>query len=324
MNYYEFHIGDFNAATRHLTRIERSIYRDMIDMYYDTESPLPLDLKILNRKIMARSEEEQEAVLAILDEFFIKTESGYFNSRCDDCIQKYHNNTSAKSLAGKASAAKREQERIERLKLLNNVKTENQQDSTDVQQALNSVGTEIQPIPTNHKPLTINQEPLTNINNNNSASAIFEISSDWTPLEPSFSELLADMEIPLSKHTPKTLKDYILHCRAKDPDKQNTQGQWQLFYAKWLQRERDPVPVEPNQAQPTKKTSERHVLGVPISRISAEARPGETEEDCAKRLKNQSTKTEKPAPVVKLADDRPAYEIFAEKQRLRQQQVGAA
>ena len=29
MNFYQHHIGDFNNATRHLTRLERSIYRDL-------------------------------------------------------------------------------------------------------------------------------------------------------------------------------------------------------------------------------------------------------------------------------------------------------
>ena len=30
MNYYPHHIGDFDYATRHLTRVERSIYRVLI------------------------------------------------------------------------------------------------------------------------------------------------------------------------------------------------------------------------------------------------------------------------------------------------------
>ena len=58
VNFYPHHIGDFNNATRHLTRTERSVYRDMLDMYYDTELPLPLDSKTLSRKLLARSDEE--------------------------------------------------------------------------------------------------------------------------------------------------------------------------------------------------------------------------------------------------------------------------
>lgn len=83
MNYYQHHIGDFNNATRHLTRIERSIYRDMMELYYDTEKPLPLDVAVICRKVMARNEEEKSAVLALLDEFFNPMPEGYRHDRCE-------------------------------------------------------------------------------------------------------------------------------------------------------------------------------------------------------------------------------------------------
>lgn len=51
VKYYSHHIGDFDRATRHLTRIERSVYRDLLDVYYDTEQQLTLDLQALCRKI---------------------------------------------------------------------------------------------------------------------------------------------------------------------------------------------------------------------------------------------------------------------------------
>lgn len=86
MNYYQHHIGDFNNATRHLTRIERSIYRDMVELYYDTEKPLPLDVASICRKVMARSEEEKSAVLALLDEFFVESPEGYRHERCEEEI----------------------------------------------------------------------------------------------------------------------------------------------------------------------------------------------------------------------------------------------
>ena len=48
MNFYKKHIGDFNNATRHLTRVERSLYSDAIELYYDTESVLTSDIKKLD------------------------------------------------------------------------------------------------------------------------------------------------------------------------------------------------------------------------------------------------------------------------------------
>jgi uncharacterized protein YdaU (DUF1376 family) len=144
MNYYPHHIGDFNNATRHLTRVERSIYRDLIDLYYDTEQPLSLDVQWLARKILARSAEESAAVQQVLSEFFDETASGWYHDRCEVEIAEYRKTISSKSAAGKASAAKREAERLERLANLNGVPT------TD-EHVLNGCSTGIQ--------LTSNQEP---------------------------------------------------------------------------------------------------------------------------------------------------------------------
>ena len=90
MHFYTKHIGDFNAATRHLTRIERSIYSDMIELYYDTEKPLITDVEKLCRLIAAHSEEEKKAVQNVLADFFILTDEGWFNKRCDEEIQRIY------------------------------------------------------------------------------------------------------------------------------------------------------------------------------------------------------------------------------------------
>lgn len=108
MHYYPHNIGDFDKATRHLKRIERSVYRDMLDLYYDTEKPLPLDIGWICRRIIATSNEELTAVEQVLNEFFIKTPDSWFHARCDAEIIDFKNNQSQKSAAGKASAAARQ------------------------------------------------------------------------------------------------------------------------------------------------------------------------------------------------------------------------
>lgn len=145
MNYYPHHIGDFNSATRHLTRVERSVYRDLIELYYDTESPLMLDLDKLCRLVIARSDEERTAVEQVLNEFFTRTEQGWAHSRCDEEIAKYHGNKEAKSAAGKASAAKRAQKQGQ----------PSNSSSTGVQQPSNGCATN-----QNQEPITNNQEPV--------------------------------------------------------------------------------------------------------------------------------------------------------------------
>lgn len=106
MNYYPHHVGDFNNATRHLTRVERSIYRDLIDLYYDTEMPLSLDFIVLCRRVIARDDEEKAAVEQILNEFFIKTDKGWTHKRCDEEIQKYREGLEKSAAGGKAKASK--------------------------------------------------------------------------------------------------------------------------------------------------------------------------------------------------------------------------
>jgi uncharacterized protein YdaU (DUF1376 family) len=90
MNYYAHHIGDFRSGSVHMSRVERWVYRDLIEVYYDTEKPLPLDLNVLCRIIGVRTEEERNIVADLLQYKFQKTDSGFANKRCDLEIAAYH------------------------------------------------------------------------------------------------------------------------------------------------------------------------------------------------------------------------------------------
>ena len=143
MKHYPHHIGDFDKATRHLTRIERSVYRDLIDLYYDTEQSLTLDKVALCRRIIARSNEESTAVEQVLTEFFTETPAGWYHSRCEVELEAYRNNNSQKAQAGKASA---EAKRLKKQQALNG-------SSTHVEQPLKSVATAGDGASTNHQPI---------------------------------------------------------------------------------------------------------------------------------------------------------------------------
>jgi len=103
MHYYPHHIGDFNAATRHLNRLERSIYRDLIELYYETEAPIGLDLDRVCRRILATSDEERSAARDVLTEYFTRTDAGWTHPRCEEELAKYRRMSSG----GSAGAAKR-------------------------------------------------------------------------------------------------------------------------------------------------------------------------------------------------------------------------
>lgn len=91
MNHYPHHIGDFNTATRHLSRLERDVYRDMRDMYFDTEAGLDgSNFDLLARRLCCRSTEEVAALQFVLGEFFVLQEDGrYQNEECEQIIAQF-------------------------------------------------------------------------------------------------------------------------------------------------------------------------------------------------------------------------------------------
>lgn len=107
MNHFPHHIGDFNNATRHLTFVERALYRELLDLYYDTERPLIRDVDKLARRVLASTPELRAALNIILEEFFQDTPEGWRNRRCDKEIEAYTQKQEQQSRAGRASAAKR-------------------------------------------------------------------------------------------------------------------------------------------------------------------------------------------------------------------------
>lgn len=151
MNHYPHHIGDFDRATRHLSRLERSIYRDLIELYYDTEQQLSLDMPALCRRILARSAEEVTAVEQTLNEFFTKTPTGWYHDRCEEEIARYKASNSQKAEAGRASAAAKALRKQQAL----NVRGSG--DSTAVEQANNGTSTNQEPITKNQQPIIKNQ-----------------------------------------------------------------------------------------------------------------------------------------------------------------------
>jgi uncharacterized protein YdaU (DUF1376 family) len=131
MHFFGLNIQQFNNATRHLSRIERSVYLDLMMVYYDTEEPLVDDFDRLCRLILANSEQERTAVQQVLNEFFTQTNAGWFQERCAFEIEKFHSNNSKKSIAGIESARKRKE-------LLNKYK------DLPIQQVLNGCSTDVQ------------------------------------------------------------------------------------------------------------------------------------------------------------------------------------
>lgn len=90
MYYYKKHIGDYRSATGHLSLLEHGVYTCLMDSYYLNEQGLPMDERQLFRLVGARTDEEKQAVLDVVNEFFIPQETVWVHSRIDFELKKYH------------------------------------------------------------------------------------------------------------------------------------------------------------------------------------------------------------------------------------------
>ena len=51
MIWYKFHLGDYITHTLHLSDAEDLAYRRLLDLYYMSEEPIPLNTELVARKI---------------------------------------------------------------------------------------------------------------------------------------------------------------------------------------------------------------------------------------------------------------------------------
>lgn len=105
MHFYQFNIGDYAKKTQHLSNEEDLAYRRLLDFYYDTETPILDDVTKIARRIRV----DCSAVTAVLDEFFIKTEDGWINTRCEQDISAYKARAKTAKENGKKAAETRYQ-----------------------------------------------------------------------------------------------------------------------------------------------------------------------------------------------------------------------
>ena len=133
MHYFQHNIADYRKDTMHLSLLEHGVYRQLLDQYYLNEQPLFDDPNRIMRLINAKTDEEKQAVLNILGDFFELTKDGFIHKRCDLEIKTYNE----KSIKASNSAK---------------IRWEN----------ANVMQTHSEPN-ANHKPITINHKPLTNI-----------------------------------------------------------------------------------------------------------------------------------------------------------------
>ena len=87
MNYYPFHLGDYLAATAHLSETEDLVYRRLIDQYYLNEGPIAGAPEAIARRIRMRGAVQE--VTDVLAEFFTLRDGLWHQKRCDEELALY-------------------------------------------------------------------------------------------------------------------------------------------------------------------------------------------------------------------------------------------
>lgn len=131
MHYFKRNIGDYHKKAGRLSMLEHGAYTLLIDSCYDRER-FPT-LSEAYEWTWARTDEEKDAVLFVLQKFFVLIDNKYTQSRIVEELDNYHSN----SETNKRIAMEREAKR-----------------RTNRERTVNEP-------PPNHKPITKNQEPLT-------------------------------------------------------------------------------------------------------------------------------------------------------------------
>lgn len=88
MNWYKHYIGDYHRDTNRLTIRQHGVYRLLLDEYYATEKPLPLDVEECCRVVHAANDEERADVALVLDRYFDALSDGYHSKKADLLIAK--------------------------------------------------------------------------------------------------------------------------------------------------------------------------------------------------------------------------------------------
>ena len=146
MHYYKFNIADWHLATSHLSLEEEAIYFKLINFYYDSESPIPLETQTVIRRLRLGS--HTVSVGLILEEFFVKRDDGWHHLRCDDELQKYKNKAEKNKTFGKLGGRPRKNKGLDVNPKETQMVSENNPNIT---------------LTTNHKPITNKEEEYSSL-----------------------------------------------------------------------------------------------------------------------------------------------------------------
>ena len=212
MHYYKFNISDWHLATSHLSLEEEAVYFKLINFYYDSERPIPLETQSVIRRLRLANHKETFAL--VLEEFFNLKADGWHHSRCDDEIEKYHHKAEINQKVGKLGG---------RPKKINDL-----DNNPQITQSVSKNNPQ--------KTLTTNQEPLTtnHIKTIQAPEGVsVEVWNDFVLQRKKARAVISENVIKsIAKEAQKvgwSLEQALAECSARG---------WRGFKAEWVKQEK--------------------------------------------------------------------------------------
>lgn len=247
---YLHHISDFMVDTAHLTPLEECFYRRAIDFYYLNEKPLPKETQSVFRRLRAITQEEREAVLNVLQDFFVEQEDGFHNKRCDSEIAEYHQNANKNRENGKKGGRPRKTKPSDNQDESQNGESENPEKTQSV-----SVGSESETQKNlNRKPLTDNRKPNINTHTQGAGENPAQENS-WTPNSENLLNVIRQ-SMGIQAEQVIAMPDYEFHLGNFNAHWENkidlTENQKTRKFAAWLIQEfkKPKAPAKPKTQKP--------------------------------------------------------------------------
>ena len=178
MHHYSKHIGDYRRDTTHLSMLEHGAYNQLLDWAYLDEKPIPRKTDLVFRRLRAVTDDEKNAVMTVLEEFFEETDDGFRHKRVEAELRLYEEKAErarkngqkggrppspdaggdepSSSSVGNGSSGNSMTYADDR----NRTSGVSGEKPTDNRLGFSGLSPETQK-KTNHEPLTINQEPIT-------------------------------------------------------------------------------------------------------------------------------------------------------------------
>ena len=248
---YLHHISDFMVDTAHLTPLEECFYRRAIDFYYLNEKPLPKETQSVFRRLRAITQEEREAVLNVLQDFFIEQDDGFHNKRCDAEIAEYHLNANKNRENGKKGGRPPKKKPEDNPQTSEAVDCENPKETQSV-----ILGSESETQKNlNRKPLTDNR-----INNTHTLSASENANQDesWKP-DSNFLLNVIRESVGIQAQSVLDMSDFQFHLGNFNAHWENktdlTENQRTRKFAQWLILEFKKIKTSGQQKSTSKTTS---------------------------------------------------------------------